>query len=68
MFLNWDDVVIWRGLKKNGLIKKFLKDVEWGEMDFLLVDIFLGISDEYLSVNLFLKESGIDGVVMVIIF
>ncbi|EEY14981.1 cytosolic Fe-S cluster assembling factor NBP35 [Verticillium alfalfae VaMs.102] len=60
-----DDAVIWRGPKKNGLIKQFLKDVEWGELDFLLVDTPPGTSDEHLSVNSFLKESGIDGAVMV---
>lgn len=61
---NRDDAVIWRGPKKNGLIKQFLKDVEWGDLDFLLVDTPPGTSDEHLSVNSFLKESGIDGAVM----
>lgn len=65
MLPNKDDAIIWRGPKKNGLIKQFLKDVEWGEMDFLLVDTPPGTSDEHLSVNTFLKESGIDGAVLV---
>ena len=60
-----DDAVIWRGPKKNGLIKQFLKDVEWGELDYLLVDTPPGTSDEHLSVNSFLKESGVDGAVVV---
>ncbi|KAK1767981.1 P-loop containing nucleoside triphosphate hydrolase protein [Phialemonium atrogriseum] len=60
-----DDAIIWRGPKKNGLIKQFLKDVEWGDLDFLLVDTPPGTSDEHLSVNSFLKESHIDGAVMV---
>lgn len=60
-----DEAVIWRGPKKNGLIKQFLKDVEWGDLDFLLVDTPPGTSDEHLSVNSFLKESGIDGAVVV---
>ena len=60
-----DDAIIWRGPKKNGLIKQFLKDVEWGEMDFLLVDTPPGTSDEHLSVNSYLKESGVDGAVVV---
>ena len=55
MLPNRDDAVIWRGPKKNGLIKQFLKDVEWGEMDFLVVDTPPGTSDEHLSVNSFLK-------------
>ncbi|KAL2169786.1 hypothetical protein VTG60DRAFT_5604 [Thermothelomyces hinnuleus] len=65
MLPNRDDAIIWRGPKKNGLIKKFLKDVEWGELDFLLVDTPPGTSDEHLSVNTFLKESGIEGAVLV---
>ncbi|EFX02752.1 nucleotide-binding protein [Grosmannia clavigera kw1407] len=65
MLPNRDDAVIWRGPKKNGLIKQFLKDVEWGDLDFLLVDTPPGTSDEHLSVNSFLQESGIDGAVMV---
>ena len=60
-----DDAVIWRGPKKNGLIKQFLKNVEWGELDYLLVDTPPGTSDEHLSVNSFLRDSGIDGAVMV---
>lgn len=60
-----DDAVIWRGPKKNGLIKQFLKDVEWDELDYLLVDTPPGTSDEHLSVNSYLKESGVDGAVVV---
>jgi Mrp family chromosome partitioning ATPase len=60
-----DDAIIWRGPKKNGLIKQFLKDVEWGELDYLVVDTPPGTSDEHLSVNSFLKQSGVDGAVLV---
>jgi len=65
MLPNRDDAVIWRGPKKNGLIKQFLKDVEWGDLDFLIVDTPPGTSDEHLSVNTFLKEAGLDGAVLV---
>ncbi|KAL6719094.1 cytosolic Fe-S cluster assembly factor nbp35 [Lecanora helva] len=60
-----DDAVIWRGPKKNGLIKQFLKDVDWGELNYLLVDTPPGTSDEHLSVNSYLKTSGVDGAVVV---
>ena len=33
-----EDAVVWRGVRKNGLMKQFLKDVEWGALDFLVVD------------------------------
>lgn len=65
MLPNRDEAVIWRGPKKNGLIKQFLKDVDWGELDYLIVDTPPGTSDEHLSVNSFLKESGVDGAVLV---
>lgn len=65
MLPNKDDAIIWRGPKKNGLIKQFLKDVDWGELDLLLVDTPPGTSDEHLSVNSYLKESGIDGAIIV---
>ena len=65
MLPNRDDAIIWRGPKKNGLIKQFLKDVDWGDLDFLFVDTPPGTSDEHLSVNTFLRESGIDGAIMV---
>lgn len=35
---NKDDAVIWRGPRKNGLIKKFLTDVNWEDLDFLIID------------------------------
>lgn len=59
------DAVIWRGPKKNGLIKQFLKDVEWGNLDYLVVDTPPGTSDEHLSIVQYLKEAGIDGAVLV---
>lgn len=33
-----DDAIIWRGPKKNGMIRQFLSDVDWGKLDFLLMD------------------------------
>lgn len=33
-----DDAVIWRGPKKNGMIRQFLADVDWGKLDYLLMD------------------------------
>jgi Mrp family chromosome partitioning ATPase len=55
MLPNRDDAIIWRGAKKNGLIKQFLRDVDWGDLDFLLCDTPPGTSDEHLSVVQLLK-------------
>ena len=65
MLPDQDSAVIWRGPKKNGLIKRFLKDVEWGDLDLLVVDTPPGTSDEHLSVNSFLSASGVDGAILV---
>jgi Mrp family chromosome partitioning ATPase len=35
---NQNDAVIWRGPRKNGLIQQFLQEVNWGELDFLIID------------------------------
>lgn len=45
-----DQAVIWRGPMKMGVIKQFLKDVAWGELDYLIVDCPPGTGDEPLSV------------------
>ncbi len=42
--------LIWRGPMKMGIIKQFLKDVEWGELDYLIIDLPPGTGDEPLSV------------------
>jgi len=51
-----DDAVIWRGPKKNGLIKQFLRDVDWGQLDYLIIDTPPGTSDEHLSIVQYLKN------------
>jgi Mrp family chromosome partitioning ATPase len=43
------DAVIWRGPKKNALIKRFLRDVRWESLDYLLIDTPPGTSDEHLA-------------------
>ncbi|KAI8800167.1 nucleotide-binding protein 1 [Cladochytrium replicatum] len=52
-----DNAIIWRGPKKNGLIKQFLKDVDWGHLDYLVVDTPPGTSDEHLSVVQYLAAA-----------
>eukprot|EP01091_Cochliopodium_minus_P011259 TRINITY_DN3141_c0_g4_i1.p1 TRINITY_DN3141_c0_g4~~TRINITY_DN3141_c0_g4_i1.p1 ORF type:complete len:321 (-),score=95.98 TRINITY_DN3141_c0_g4_i1:1-963(-) len=55
--------LIYRGPKKTGLIKNFLKDTDWGELDYLIVDTPPGTSDEHLTITSLLKN--IDGAVIV---
>ncbi|KAI5014540.1 hypothetical protein ZWY2020_055930 [Hordeum vulgare] len=65
MLPNPDDAVIWRGPRKNGLIKQFLKDVDWGDIDYLVVDAPPGTSDEHISIVQYLQIAGIDGAIIV---
>ena len=58
-----DDAVIWRGPMKMGVIKQFLKDVEWGDLDYLIIDSPPGTGDEPLSVVQLVGE--VDGAVIV---
>lgn len=60
-----NDAVIWRGPRKNGLIKQFLGEVNWGELDFLFIDSPPGTSDEHLAVNTYLSQCAIDGALVV---
>lgn len=42
--------IIWRGPLKMGAIKQFLEEVEWGELDYLIIDLPPGTGDEPLSI------------------
>ncbi|XP_063993884.1 cytosolic Fe-S cluster assembly factor NUBP1 homolog [Diachasmimorpha longicaudata] len=59
------DAVIWRGPKKNGMIRQFLSEVDWGNLDYLILDTPPGTSDEHLSATTYLKGAGITGAVVV---
>jgi predicted Fe-Mo cluster-binding NifX family protein len=55
--------VIWRGPLKMGVIKQFLKDVVWGDLDYLIIDSPPGTGDEPLSVCQLI--GALDGAVIV---
>jgi Mrp family chromosome partitioning ATPase len=65
MLPNVDDAVIWRGPRKNGLIKQFLTDVDWGVLDYLIIDTPPGTSDEHISIVQYLKATSVDGAIIV---
>jgi Mrp family chromosome partitioning ATPase len=58
-----DDAIIWRGPLKMSAIKQFLKDVAWGDLDFLVIDSPPGTGDEPLSVCQLIGR--LDGAVIV---
>ena len=54
-----DTPVIWRGPMKHGFIKQAIENVEWGELDYLIIDLPPGTGDEVLSVATLAKPDGI---------
>jgi Mrp family chromosome partitioning ATPase len=57
------DAVIWRAPLKHSLIKQFLTDVNWGTLDYLIVDCPPGTGDELISITQLLENA--DGAVVV---
>eukprot|EP01125_Pyxidicula_operculata_P006004 TRINITY_DN209_c0_g1_i1.p1 TRINITY_DN209_c0_g1~~TRINITY_DN209_c0_g1_i1.p1 ORF type:complete len:177 (+),score=34.87 TRINITY_DN209_c0_g1_i1:739-1269(+) len=47
------------------MIKQFLRDVYWGQLDYLIIDTPPGTSDEHLSIVNYLKETNPDGAIIV---
>jgi len=60
---NRDSPVIWRGPLKHSAFRQFLSEVEWGKLDFLLVDLPPGTGDEPLSIAHLLGR--VDGSIVV---
>jgi len=54
---NKDDAIIWRGPVKHSAIKQFIGDVEWGHLDFLIIDSPPGTGDEPLTVAQLIKDA-----------
>ncbi|NPV46398.1 MAG: Mrp/NBP35 family ATP-binding protein [Armatimonadetes bacterium] len=58
-----DSPTIWRGPLKGGVIRQFIADVEWGPLDYLVVDLPPGTGDEPLTVGQMFPDA--DGGVIV---
>jgi hybrid cluster-associated redox disulfide protein len=63
MFLeNESDPVVWRGPMVSSALKQFYSDVDWGQLDYLLVDLPPGTSDAPMTV---LQSLPVDGIIIV---
>jgi len=60
---NPDDAIIWRGPMKMGVINQFLEDINWPELDYLIIDCPPGTGDEPLSIIQTIQD--IAGVIIV---
>lgn len=62
-FLDHGKAAIWRGPLKHNVIKQFIEDVDWGKLDYLVIDFPPGTGDEAISASQIVK--GITGSVIV---
>ena len=61
-FVDEKEPVIWRGPMLGGILNQFLFDVDWGELDYLIIDLPPGTGDMQLSL---IQNTFVDGVVVV---
>jgi ATP-binding protein involved in chromosome partitioning len=52
------EAVIWRGPMLHGALQQFMKDVNWGELDFLVMDLPPGTGDVALTLSQRVKATG----------
>jgi len=52
-----DDAIIWRGPLKYSAIRQFIGEVEWGDLDFLIIDSPPGTGDEPLTIAQTIKDA-----------
>lgn len=57
-FLERDKPVIWRGPMVHKLLQQFIEDVQWGNLDYLLIDLPPGTGDAQLSLSQLLPVTG----------
>jgi ATP-binding protein involved in chromosome partitioning len=54
-----DNPVIWRGPMVHGAIQQFLRDVDWGDLDYLVIDLPPGTGDAPLSLSQLVPIAGV---------
>jgi len=60
--LNYDEAAIWRGPMLSGAIKKLIHESNWGQLDYLLIDMPPGTGDAYLTI---FKELEVDEFILI---
>ena len=60
-----DSCISYLGGKKDNIIKKLLKKVNWDALDYLLIDTPPGTSNEHITITRILGEIGVNGAVIV---
>jgi ATP-binding protein involved in chromosome partitioning len=57
-FIERDGAVVWRGPMIHKLLQQFVEDVEWGELDYLIIDLPPGTGDAQLSLSQLIPVGG----------
>jgi ATP-binding protein involved in chromosome partitioning len=58
MFVERENAVVWRGPMIHKLLQQFVEDVEWGNVDYLIVDLPPGTGDAQLSLSQLIPVTG----------
>lgn len=61
-FLKYGEAIVWRGPMVTKVLRQFMHETNWGELDFLIVDLPPGTGDIHLSL---LQEIPLKGIVLV---
>ncbi len=57
-FVDKGDAVVWRGPMVHKLLQQFMEDVDWGELDYLVIDLPPGTGDVQLSLSQLIPITG----------
>jgi Mrp family chromosome partitioning ATPase len=58
-FIDRDTPVMWKGPVKMQMLQKFIMEIAWGELDYMVIDLPPGTSDEPLSIAQLLQPDGL---------
>ena len=61
-FISADDAIIWRGPMASSFLKQLISQGDWGELDYLLIDLPPGTSDVHLTI---VQEVPVTGAIIV---
>jgi Mrp family chromosome partitioning ATPase len=58
-FIDRDTPVMWKGPVKMQMLQKFIREISWGDLDYMIIDLPPGTSDEPISIAQLLQPNGV---------